>query len=450
MVDGIIVETPAPPTQPSSLLVQFLLWLLSAHDTLEKVMRWSHDDGTESTYTGTMDHERRPHGHGKFDAQWGSYEGSWLAGKAHGFGVQIVKVNDGSPIEYRGQWRNGMRSGYGQLTISKDKIYEGGFKENREHGYGSFYVRNPNSTFIRVSGGVRDGKLHGYAKVEVLNGDNEEQSYCCQCETGYNEDMPDGFQKVSRDWNNVTTHAGICLGKLHGFMRREEHDKLVSTTFHYDENEQNEPSNPLSNQLFDHVMVHVKDSGCSYRNEETHTTDGEFTTGNGAIYNGNLHFGRPHGYGTLRRLVDTTIPGQFTQNAEVYEGGWENGIAAGFGKFKMADGHIYEGGWWKGRPCGHGIISLPSGEKQEVYWKDNQGYTFDDRPFREPERLQRESFNPVVVQLKHVQPRPAPLPPTRPQPRLSNTIQEQRKGGNRNRLLKAEDAVLAQMAFAQM
>ena len=41
-----------------------------------------------------MDNEGRSDGHGKYETLWGSYEGSWVGGKAHGFGVQIIKVKD--------------------------------------------------------------------------------------------------------------------------------------------------------------------------------------------------------------------------------------------------------------------------------------------------------------------------------------------------------------------
>jgi len=30
---------------------------------------------------------------------------------------------------------------------------------------------------------------------------------------------------------------------------------------------------------------------------------------------------------------------------DIYDGGWKNGFAAGFGKFTTADNHVYQGGW---------------------------------------------------------------------------------------------------------
>ena len=56
---------------------------------------------------------------------------------------------------------------------------------------------------------------------------------------------------------------------------------------------------------------------------------------------------------------------------DIYDGGWKNGFATGFGKFTTADNHVYQGGWWAGPPYGHGVAISPSGEKQGILFLDD-------------------------------------------------------------------------------
>lgn len=136
-----------------------------------------------------------------------------------------------------------MRSGHGRLIASEERIYEGGFKENREHGYGSFNVWS-NFDVVRISGGVRDGKLHGYAEAEIFDHYDKYSHYSC-CETGYNNGIPDGYQNLIRDCDDLAFNTSLYLGTIYGFVQRIDGDRSV---YEFCYEEPKEPSDPCLTQ----------------------------------------------------------------------------------------------------------------------------------------------------------------------------------------------------------
>ena len=78
------------------------------------------------------------HGYGKFT--WGNgdtYSGLWLEDKRHGQGTYVW--HDGS--KYKGNYSHGIRSGYGIYYYTNGTIYEGTWQNNLKHGIANFYYR---------------------------------------------------------------------------------------------------------------------------------------------------------------------------------------------------------------------------------------------------------------------------------------------------------------------
>lgn len=105
------------------------------------------------------------------------YEGEFLNGKKHGYG--IYTWDDGQ--RYEGEWRNGVFHGYGKVTWPdgdtyegdfrygtrtgkgryedpEGEIYEGEWNDNKRHGYGKLIYKNGNRYEGEFSGGLREGR----------------------------------------------------------------------------------------------------------------------------------------------------------------------------------------------------------------------------------------------------------------------------------------------------
>ena len=67
--------------------------------------------------------------------------------------------------QYKGEYKNGQRHGYGILCWSDGTYYEGQFVNGLRHGNGKMIIPSKNSTII-YDGNFRQGKRHGYGKQQ--------------------------------------------------------------------------------------------------------------------------------------------------------------------------------------------------------------------------------------------------------------------------------------------
>ena len=81
------------------------------------------------------------------------YIGYLLCGMMHGEGAIINKDNE---VIYKGEFKNGKKSGIGKMIIKKD-VYEGEFRNDLFDGKGVYYYSNGN----KWEGKFRKGKRHG-------------------------------------------------------------------------------------------------------------------------------------------------------------------------------------------------------------------------------------------------------------------------------------------------
>ena len=86
-------------------------------------------------YTGWMDDQGRPNGHGIFRVDNGDvYEGEWKLGQRHGQGVYTWYEGD----LYNGPWQEGKRHGHGVFVFSDGRIYDGYYVQGNRQGSGMF------------------------------------------------------------------------------------------------------------------------------------------------------------------------------------------------------------------------------------------------------------------------------------------------------------------------
>lgn len=62
-----------------------------------------------------------------------------MNGLKHGLGYFR---DERAGIEYKGQYRNDKKCGYGQLTLPDHTVYRGNFENDFRHGFGEVFLNN--------------------------------------------------------------------------------------------------------------------------------------------------------------------------------------------------------------------------------------------------------------------------------------------------------------------
>ena len=111
------------------------------------------------SYYGELDENNLRSGRGRTVTPDGltSYDGEYVDGKRHGFGVCYYKEGK---INYSGNWNEGVRQGSGVgYRLSDGTMHAGGWKDNAPEGYGARFDKNGNLIDVSMyKNGVRDGK----------------------------------------------------------------------------------------------------------------------------------------------------------------------------------------------------------------------------------------------------------------------------------------------------
>eukprot|EP00071_Canis_lupus_P033795 XP_022267352.1 MORN repeat-containing protein 4 isoform X1 [Canis lupus familiaris] len=90
------------------------------------------------------------------------YRGEWKEGRRHGFG-QLMFADGGT---YLGHFENGLFNGFGVLTFSDGSRYEGEFAQGKFNGVGVF-IRHDNMTF---EGEFKNGRVDGFGLLTFPDG----------------------------------------------------------------------------------------------------------------------------------------------------------------------------------------------------------------------------------------------------------------------------------------
>lgn len=97
------------------------------------------------------------------------YIGEWKHGLRNGYGVYTFESGN----KYEGEWEYGLRYGYGIFTYADGNRYEGEFKNEMCHGYGIYTWANGN----RYEGEFRNGYAHGYGILYDKDGSEIQKGY---------------------------------------------------------------------------------------------------------------------------------------------------------------------------------------------------------------------------------------------------------------------------------
>jgi hypothetical protein len=314
------------------------------------------------------------------------YDGYFAGGKANGYGFQTIPwpgMGHNMVADYSGDWRNGLRNGFGRLWIPLNhekyrpnhSIYEGGWKDGRAFGFGKLEIHEKDQSQWWEFG-FNEGLLHGYGVYHNINNTNN-TSNALSYSGGYRKNKWHGYSSQHIGSRETQWHS-MKDGALHGFTVIS--DNIENPLFYRDGNATRDlPQNILERLDWLPEVIEFKvDSSPIYRDlaagrnisRTTTLCEGEADIADIYNYRGNLSYGMPHGYGVLTCVSPT---GWYT-----FEGGWKRGFAAGYGVWWDRNGNKYKGGWRRGKPFGYGEVSM-SGKKFETYWDGRKFYIGNER-----------------------------------------------------------------------
>lgn len=99
----------------------------------------------------------------------GKYEGDFKNGLRHGYGLMAFNTSD----RYKGDWKNGVPDGNGSLFYNEGEYYEGEFKNGLRHGTGT--ITSP--TDNRYTGEWQQDLPHGNGTITYKSGSSFEGSF---------------------------------------------------------------------------------------------------------------------------------------------------------------------------------------------------------------------------------------------------------------------------------
>src|SRR5579859_1249383 len=294
-----------------------------------------------------------PHGYGvQTNPRGHVYKGNWLLGKASGIGSYFYP--DGRV--FRGAWANGLRHSTG-VTISKDGSRDVcGWVEGKRQGFGMTRWTKPDdkegwkNTYM---GGYKKGEFYGWGEKVLSEGTKYRGGFHNSKFCGYGTLLTPNGKKYE---------GGFKDTELHGYVTVTEGQSEPKELF-YEKGQVSMPPSTNMQLILPPMTVEIHMEGLVYTTGTTHTPLGGLQW-QGGYYDGALDGGYPHGYGIV---VFSSAGGTW------YEGGWEYGVASGYGEYHLSTGEQYIGGWKDGKPHGwgwagkmnFGIINWT-----ETYWKN--------------------------------------------------------------------------------
>lgn len=101
----------------------------------------------------------------------GIYEGEFLNGKFHGFGIyQFKPGKENRGDRYVGNFRDGQMTSNGTYYFANGEKYIGNFQDGQRNGLGTQYMKNGD----RFSGEWKNDQFHGFGKLTFPAGEEYE------------------------------------------------------------------------------------------------------------------------------------------------------------------------------------------------------------------------------------------------------------------------------------
>lgn len=254
-------------------------------------------------------------------------------------GEQHVKYNDGST--YDGEWRYGVRHGFGRfVSADKKQTYVGLYEFDLRNGQGKYTdedIGTYNGPWLKDKMHGHDGEMR-YKDGRLYRGDFE---------------------------NGLRSGKGKCKGKS-------------GNTY---------------------IGDFINDQACGYGTIKSSTGEilyegynidgvpngeGTYHYADGRVYSGKWLSGKPHGRGVMTYKSKDVYDGDWAQgvrcgrgkytwaDGEIYEGEWNDNVRNGHGTYFYKNGSVFEGDYKGGKKNGSGEIRYPNGDVRKGTWKEDK------------------------------------------------------------------------------
>lgn len=285
------------------------------------------------------------------------YEGDFLRGKRHGFGVYVEFVTKN---QYEGDWELDERHGKGVLSSkSSGYIYDGEWSHDLRCGHGHSSLKNVES----YTGEWLDNFFHGMGVYTNADGDVYNGEWYRGVKHGAGKLLV-ARRHRDEEFEGVKQYTGeFASGKFHGIGACEYMDGT-------------EYSGGFQDGKRHGSGVLVRPSGDKY--------DGQwwkgFRHGEGSAYSSKSGITKEGAW-----QKDAEVDGSWFiiyQNGDKYSGDCRRGRPWGEGVCKYANGSSYSGSWVDGLREGFGICVNPDGSILEGEWKNSVFIKSVRRPSR--------------------------------------------------------------------
>ncbi|CAG9320037.1 unnamed protein product [Blepharisma stoltei] len=300
-----------------------------------------------------------------------TYEGSWLGGFRHGYGV--MKWYDG--CRYEGYWDFSYAFGEGKFTHTDNDIFEGPWKCPYETGRQPF-SSNSRSFLESIQKGKKDGYLWLWYKQEIIDQQNHKERSSIfslrhikrtkdlirkynqlQVQLDYPREMLNKLIEELKYKKSIKLTSGV---KYIGDWKDNKRDGKGKNIWENEDIYEGEWKNDMQNGWGKNVWIDGSMYIGQYKNNLKEGI-GEYCWEDGTSY--------------LGEWKDNCINGigRYTwEDGRDYLGEWVNGAMQGFGIFTWKDGKKYEGGWHRGKKHGEGYTIWPDGRVCRDFWEHNR------------------------------------------------------------------------------
>ena len=306
------------------------------------------------------------------------YKGQWKDGQRSGKG-ETTSLNG---EQYTGNYEDDSRSGYGIYVFPSGETYSGEWKNSSRHGFGELLYQNGITKYV---GYFLNGKITGQGIKTYANGNKYDGEWVNSKYNGKGElTLKDG-DKYKGTWKNDELLNGEYTSENFSYIGDFENGnfhghgtlKFKSGT---------EYSGTWRNDYLPRGS-YLNTKGTKYIGEfqdlEFHGK-GELIIPNGPTYAGNFQNGKFHGKGKLSYSNGNIFIGNFendyrsgqgTMNfssGDSYVGQYMNGEAHGEGLYTWADGTSYSGTYSNGLRNGEGVMKNPNGDEISGIWVNGE------------------------------------------------------------------------------
>jgi hypothetical protein len=300
-----------------------------------------------------------------------SYTGQWRGGLRHGFGVMIW--NDSS--EFIGQWNYGMPAGYGKFTHVDGDEFEGKWMN-------PYIVFNLGPNLIResIKGDIMDGfskvytvwlwqkyeKAHPYAEPRLTFSPKHLELI---------RTLQDKLRAINLEITKITGH----LNKSFTIDNIKKSFLAIDDDLGHYLGELKGLREGLGKNIYPNGDIYE-----GYWKSGYHHGIGRHQWKDGSTHIGYYKMDNKQGVGKYTWDEHTQYTGEFSNNVfngvgeylfdagQVYMGEWLDGKMHGFGVFTSGNGIRYEGTWFSGKLNGDAYTVYPDGTCIKNRWEHGE------------------------------------------------------------------------------